>query len=224
MPLPLTLEEQIKFLEAVKNDRLCSTFTLALASGVRLGELLAIRWQDVDFKEGVIKIRQALSRVKVLDENSPTKTKLIFQEPKTKAGKRSIPIPPAVITELKKHKKKQNEEKLIAGPAYIDNDLVFCTEIGKPTEPTNLIRKFKSLIKQAGLKNVNFHALRHTYATRLLEVNEHPKVVQEILGHSSISMTLDTYSHVMPDVKKAAAAKINSLFETKIPSNKEGTS
>lgn len=108
---------------------------------------------------------------------------LIFQEPKAESGKRTIPLPDNVLTELKQHRKRQFEEKLKAGALYEDNDLVFCTEIGRVLEPRNFLRTFYNLVKKADMTHFNFHALRHTYATRLLEANEHPKVVQEILGH-----------------------------------------
>jgi integrase len=122
---------------------------------------------------------------------------------------------------LKEHRKRQLQEKLIAGKIYEDNNLLFSTEIGKIVDTNNFLQKCRSISKRANLQNVNFHALRHTYATRLLELNEHPKVVQEILGHSDISMTLDIYSHVMPEIKQAAAAKTNFLFQNKkaSPSN-----
>lgn len=144
--------------------------------------------------------------------DGPTKTALIFQEPKTAKGKRSIPLPDWAIVALKAHKARQAQEKLLVGQDYQDNGLVFCTENGQPIEPRNLNRKFYELREKAGISKVNLHALRHTYATRLLKTNEHPKVVQELLGHSQISMTLDTYSHVMPELKKALAAKLNGLW------------
>jgi len=137
---------------------------------------------------------------------------LAFQEPKTKTGIRTIPVPPVIVEELKEHRKRQLEEKLKAGSLYEDNNLVFATELGTPIEPRNFLRTFYRINKKANL-DINFHALRHTYATSLLESNEHPKVVQELLGHKDISTTLNIYSHVMPDIKKAAAMKLNNLFE-----------
>ncbi len=211
----LTLEEQSRFLDTLEDDRLRAAYILALATGIREGELMALRWQDVDLKEGLIKINRSIKRVKNFDRNTTVKTKLIFQEPKTNAGKRTIPLPFSVIGELEAHKKRQLLEKMEARKVYTDNDLVFCNEIGNPTEPATIAQKFYKLIKKAGIDKANFHALRHTYATRLLEANEHPKVVQEILGHSDISMTLNTYSHVMPEIKKAAAQKIDFLFQGK---------
>jgi len=185
---------------------------LALASGVRLGELLALKWDCVNLKEGTITIKSSLRRVKTYNEDLPPKTMLAFQKPKTKAGIRTIPVPPVIVEELKEHRKRQLEEKLKAGSLYEDNNLVFATELGTPIEPRNFLRTFYRIIEKANL-DINFHALRHTYATRLLEANEHPKVVQELLGHKDISTTLNIYSHVMPEIKKAAAMKLNNLFE-----------
>ena len=208
----LTADEQKAFLKALDGERLRAAFMLALGSGIRQGELLALRWQDTDLKNGLININRTVKRVKTFDDIDKNKTKIIFQEPKTKSSKRSIPLPANVIYEIKEHRKRQLEEKLLAGEVYYDNDLVFCNELGKITEPATFTRIFKRILKKAGLPDMNVHALRHTYATRLLEANEHPKVVQELLGHSDISMTLNTYSHVMPELKKAAADKINFLF------------
>jgi len=210
----LSIQEQTKFINALDGDRLKAAFILALSTGVRQGELLALRWKYVDLVEGTIKIRSNLQRVNNSDPNVPTKTILIFQEPKTQNGNRTIPLPDAIVEILKQHRKSQLEEKLVAGELYENNDLVFATVLGKPIDPKNLVRRFKLLLKQAELDYINFHALRHTYATRLLEINEHPKVVQELMGHSDVRITLDIYSHVMPEIKKEAANKINHLFET----------
>ncbi len=218
----LTLEEQKKFISSLGCEPLGPLFLLALASGMRLGELLALKWSNIDLDKAVVKVKQSLSRVRNFDEDNDVNSELIFQEPKTKAGNRSIPIPLSIIQALRTHKKKQAEQRLKAGASYINNDLVFCTKTGSPIEPRNVDRSFKAILTNAKLADINFHALRHTYATRLLEANEHPKVVQELLGHTSITMTLDLYSHVLPELKSAAAAKINNLFEQEeTPSIKE---
>lgn len=208
----LTLEEQQRFIQSLEGERLKAAFIIALATGLRQGELLALKWDCVDLKEGTITVKRSLKRVKNFDPNINKKSILIFQEPKTSSGIRIIPLPPAALEELKEHRKRQIEEKLKAGEVYEDNNLVFATELGKPIDPRNLLRTFYRIIEKANI-DINFHALRHTYATRLLEANEHPKVVQEILGHKDITTTLNIYSHVMPNVKKAAALKINHLFE-----------
>lgn len=211
---PLTQEQVIKFLDSIKEDRLFPAILLDIGSGLRRGELLGLRWKDVDFKNRVIKVRQSLARVK---------GEWLFQEPKSEKSKRSIPIPGDIIAELKSHKARQNQEKLLAGETYQDNDLIFATPDGRPLETRSFLRHFEKLLDNAGLPKVRFHDLRHTYATLLLEAGEHPKVVQELLGHSQITMTLDTYSHVLPELKQAAALKINNILEKrKIPSQKEG--
>lgn len=208
----LTHEEEKRFIEALEGERLRAAFIIAISTGVRLGELLALTWDNVDFKNGTIAIKKSIRRVKTFDENSQNKTQIVFQEPKTKSGKRTLPIPQFALKELQEHKKRQLEEKLQAGPLYKDNNLVFTTYVGTPIEATKLIKVFKKICKKAQI-DINFHALRHTFATRLLEANEHPKVVQELLGHGDISITLNTYSHVLPEVKQKAMDKINSLYQ-----------
>lgn len=200
----LTAEEMDRFLAALEGDRLKAAFVTLLGTGLRRGELLALKWENVDLKKGVIKVRENL--VWVSGRGS------IFQPPKTEKSKRDVPIPDNVLIELRKHKKVQAEEKLKLGELYQDNDLVFCTEVGTPIIPRNFERKFKALLKKAGLTGVKLHSLRHTYATRLLELGENLKVVQELLGHSRISVTGDIYSHVSPELKREAVAKLNGLF------------
>ncbi len=219
----LTLEEQRKFLEAIQGDKICTPLTTDMGTGLRQGELLGLRWQDCDLKKGVIKVKQELLRIKNYDKKIPTKTILAFQEPKTEKSKRSIPLPPNILNELKEHRKKQLEQKLKLGNLYQDNDLVFPGDFGQPYDPRCFTTRFKKLVDKAKIKNVNLHSLRHTFATRLLEANIHPKVVQELLGHANISTTLDIYSHVMPEIKQAATEAINHLFKRKNPSIKEGS-
>ncbi|TDA70453.1 MAG: site-specific integrase [Clostridia bacterium] len=148
---------------------------------------------------------------------------MVFQEPKTKKSRRTVPIPQDIVQELKAHKARQNQEKLLLGEAYQDNGLVFATPDGRPLEIRTFLRRFDNLLANAGVPKVRFHDLRHTYATLLLEAGEHPKVFHELLGHSNISTTLDTYSHVLPELKQAAAAKLNGILsQRKVPSQVEG--
>lgn len=208
----LTKENEVMLLKTASKDRLGIAFIISLATGLRVGELLALRWQDINLDKNMLNVRQSLGRVKTFDESSTTKSKLAFGEPKTKAGKRLIPLPQNVVSLLRQHKRNQAEEKLKLGSGFNKENLVFCSLSGTPIDPKNFDRKFKSILKRAGLEKINLHILRHTFATRMLELNEHPKVVQEILGHANISITLDTYSHVLPEIKHAAAQKIEHLF------------
>lgn len=178
-----------------------------------MGELLALRWQDVNLEEGIITVNQNLVRIKTWKGDK--KTRLVFQPPKTKAGRRLIPLPQEVARELKRWKTRLAQERLLAGPAYQDSGLVFVNELGRGYDPRNFVDVFYRVVKRAGIGHFNFHALRHTFATRMLELGEHPKVVQELLGDSQISVVLNTYSHVMPQVKQQAMAKLNAILTEK---------
>lgn len=218
---PLTLEEARRLLAAAKGHRLYPALLLELATGLRRGELFALRWRDVDLNRGLLHVRRIINRVQTPDREK--KTALVFEEPKTANSRRTVPIPKDVVAELKAHKARQNEEKLRLGAAYEDNDLVFATPLGRPVDPDNAGKRYKTLLKKAGLPGVRFHDLRHTFATLLLEADEHPKVVQELLGHSRIGVTLDLYTHVRPELKQRAAEKINDLLRAKeIPSVQDG--
>lgn len=209
---PLSQDEVRQFLSSIEEDRLQSAFLLALGTGLRLGELLALRWEDVDLKPGNLTVRRGLCRV-YDQEDGERKTKLIFQESKTARSRRTIPIPANVLIALKKHKVCQNEERLFVGEAYEDQGLMFCTPLGSPIDPRNMARHFDGLLKKAGLPHIRFHDLRHTFATLMLELGQSPKTVQEILGHSTISTTLDTYTHVGMDLKAQAMEKMNDVLQ-----------
>ncbi|MEW6275567.1 MAG: site-specific integrase [Bacillota bacterium] len=210
-------EEMDRFLSLAEQDRLYAAFLLELGTGLRRGELLALKWNNVDLKSGVLSVKESLARVKVDDpsKNGGRKTKLDYLDPKTKSSKRIIPIPEDILKELKAHKARQNEERLFFGQNYHNENLVFCLEDGKPLDPRNFTRKFEGLLRRAGIPKTRFHDLRHTFATRLLELNEHPKIVQELLGHAKITTTIDTYSRVDSELKKKAAARLNELFGRK---------
>ncbi len=200
----LTPEEMDRFLKALENDRLKAAFITLLGTGLRRGELLALKWQNVDLKQGTVAVKETLAWI--------AKKGFVFQPPKTEKSRRTVPLPDDVLAELKRHKVRQAEERLMLGELYQDNGLVFATELGTPIIPRNFERKYKALLKKAGLTGVKLHSLRHTYATRLLEAGENLKVVQELLGHSRISVTADIYSHVSPELKRTAVAKLNGMF------------
>lgn len=224
----LNKEEQNRFMKILSFDKMGIIFKLDLATGMRKGELLALTWGNVNLKEGEILVSRSLSRTRVNFEesNNENKTAIIIQKPKTKKGERRIPLFDSIISDLKKHKEAEKEKLKNLGwndikiKQHFKDGLVFTNELGGPIEPRNLTRKFYKLVKAAGIPKANLHCLRHTFATRLLEMGVSPKVIQEILGHSTITLTLDTYSHVMPELKKDAVDKLSGLFENK-PVNAE---
>jgi integrase len=200
-------------LPALKDDRLFAVIYLAFGTGLRRGELLALRWQDVDLKEGVLQVRQTLARVNTYDEKGGMKkTQLIFQEPKTAQSRRYVPIPEACMVALNRHRAQQAEERLLLGPGYEDHGLVVCQPDGRPIDPRNFLRYFKKILKQAGLPDIRLHDARHTFATMMLELGESPKTVQTMLGHSRVGITLDIYTHVSLELEKKAAAKLNAAL------------
>jgi integrase len=211
----LTPEQLAGFLESISDDRWYSAFIVDLNSGMRLGELCALKWSNVDLQKGTVTVKEAVSRI-----NKNGKWIFHFHPPKSKKGLRTIPLPSGAVEELKRLKKRQNEEKLrlqITG-LYQDNGFIFTWEDGRMVDPTYLSKHFLKLIRQHGL-SVNFHGLRHSYASALLAAGEHPKVVQELLGDSTISVVLDTYSHVLPGLKERAASRLEGVFEKKKPSS-----
>lgn len=201
-------KEVIKFLEVAKKDRYFMAFFLAISTGMRRGEILGLRWGDIE-KEQVF-INQTLSN-----------RGDCFQEPKSQAGRRLIALPDETSQALKQHKKEVAQDKLLAGPLYKDHDLVISTSIGTPLNPSNLLRTFRKLIKQADVPSIRFHDLRHTHATLMLKQGVHPKIVSERLGHANIRITLDTYSHVLPGLQESAAKEFGqTIFKDMFNENK----
>jgi integrase len=180
-----------------EGHRLGALFVLAVATGMRQGELFGLRWEDVDLKAGIVSVQRTLEEID---------GKLRLKEPKSEKSRRRIDLPAFAIEALVRHKARMMPEGFLAGPVFPDTE-------GSWLRKSNFTRKvFKPLLKKAGLPDVRFHDLRHGHATLMLSLGEHPKVVQERLGHSQISLTLDTYSHVLPSVHRGAAAKIDEQF------------
>jgi integrase len=203
---PLTPEETKRLLEAARKDRRGALYVVAVASGLRQGELLALTWADFDPATGELQVRRTLAF---------TSAGVYFSEPKTARGKRTVRLPAFAVAALQEHRRRQLEERLRLGPAWEDHDLIFPDEAGRPVRwRSPICRAFKRFLSRAGLPQIRFHDLRHTAATLLLALGEHPKVVQERLGHSSVRITLDVYSHVLPDLQKAAAEKLDALLGT----------
>lgn len=173
---------------------------------MRRGELLGLKWQDVDFDKATVTVRRTLAR---------TKKGLVLQEPKSQASRRTVTLPEEVVKALKALKIEQAKQKLKAGPLYQNNDLVFATNIGTFINPENITKRhLYPVLEKAGLPRVRFHDLRHTHAMLLLLKGENIKVVSERLGHTSVAFTLKAYGHVLPGMQEGAAKRINAVLET----------
>lgn len=196
-------DESRAFLAGTVDHDLAALWHLALYTGMRRGELLALRWQDVDLERGQLAIRRTLTR---------GADGLVFGEPKTKAGRRSIAIPAPIVAILKTHRARQAERRLQIGPAWHDDGLVFDRGDGTVLHPNVVTHSFPRLARRLGLPGIRFHDLRHTAATLMLANGEHPKIVQERLGHADISMTLGRYSHVTQDMQRDAADRLARLL------------
>lgn len=198
-------ENQVaSLLEAFKDTRLYLPVLIAATTGMRRGEVLALKWQNVDLKNSSLSVRSSLEQ---------TKGNLRFKEPKTKKSKRTVILPAFTLETLRAHRKTQAETRLKLGRDYHDNDLVCPRADGTPWPPDSLSTLFAARIKKAPVPRVRFHDLRHTHATQLLKQGVHPKIVSERLGHSNISITLDTYSHVLPGMQEEAIAVFDRNFK-----------
>jgi len=209
---PMTLEQQFKFIELIKGHDHEVMFNLALDTGMRQGEIFALRWDDVDFNKKVIHITRSFRFVKI-DEKKKRVGK--FTDTKTKSSSRVIPLPERTADFLKAYKIKQQEKYKKLGYEITDKDLIFSTASGKPFDSRNILKRIKSIYKKMGIEEKNFHDLRHTYATRLFELGEQPKTVQALLGHSNVNITMSTYTHILDQTKEKAASKIDQLYKPK---------
>ena len=201
---PLNHAQVNALFEAARGDRLEALYIVAVMMGLREGELLGLKWEDVDFEAGTLSVRRSLSYT----EKEP-----IFNTPKNGKG-RNLKLTNIAIDAIRRHKTAQNAERLQLGSLWEDHDLVFPSQTGRPMRAWSLIGgPFKRLWKRAGLpERTRFHDLRHTCATLLLTQGVHPKFVQELLGHATISITLDTYSHVLPGMGDQTAVAMENAI------------
>ena len=201
----LSTEETSSFLNAAKENKWFVLFLVAIESGMRPEEYLGLQWKDIDFENKILSVKRAAVRKKGGG--------FYFTEPKTSRSRRSIPLSNSVLIALKSHRKTQLKARLKLGMAFQNYDLVFSTEIGTPLDRKNLNdRHFQPLLEKAGLQHIRLYDLRHTTATLLLSAGENPKVVSERLGHASIVLTLDTYSHVLPTMQQNATQKLERMM------------
>ena len=207
----LTPIEAARFLAEAASDRWVALFVLALATGLRPSEYFGLKWSDVDLEQGLVTVQRSLIW------RSYKSGDWYFGEPKTPRSRRRIPLPSSVVRALIQHKRRQAEERLKEGAAYKNLDLVFATSEGQPLIRLNVIQKhFKPILERAKLPaTLRLYDLRHTCATLLLAANENPKVVSERLGHSSITLTMDVYSHFLPDMQQGASDKLERILFSK---------
>lgn len=199
---PFTLPQARQFLAAASGDRLEALYAVAVALGLRQGEALGLRWQDVDLSAGTLTVRYALQR---LDGT------LQLVEPKTEQSRRAMTLPPTVLTALKAHRDRQAFERAAAGAAWQDTSLVFTTTIGTPMDARNVVRRFHAMLATAGLPRMRFHDLRHTAATILLAQGVSQRAVMELLGHTQLSTTM-RYMHLLPNTRSEAAALMDAAL------------
>jgi integrase len=200
----LTAEQAQKLLEVAKGHRLEVLLTLALTTGMRQGELLGLHWQDIDFDQGTLQVRRSVSRVRGQGYKE--------LEPKTPGSRRMLTLPQFVLDMLKQHCANQDGVRQKAGNRWQEHDLVFCNKYGSFLRPDRVRKQFQQLLVDAGLPYMRFHDLRHSAATIFMKMGVPPKVVQEILGHSNINITLGIYSHVLPGMQDEAMGKWDTLL------------
>lgn len=198
-----TDDEARRFLAVSAEDRLAALWALFVATGMRRGEVVGLRWEDVDLRGGRLSVVQHVVVVK----NRP-----LVQEIKTPASRRSIVLYPDVVAALRAHAGGQAQERLFAGPAWEDSGLVFTTQVGGVLHPRNVLRSFDRLVERAGVPPISLHDLRHTAATLALKAGAHPKLVQEMLGHARVAITLDLYSHVTAEMHHDATDRLGRIL------------
>ncbi len=201
------------FLTATIESPYYALFYTALFTGMRRSELLGLQWQDIDFVYSQLSVARTLHHLK---DGS-----YIISEPKTAKSRRTIALSPAVILTLKEYREQCELHANIVGRQFSEQDLVFSQLGGKPWRPNTITRAWVTLAKQAGLRPIRLHDARHTHASLMLKQGIHPKIVQERLGHASIQMTLDTYSHVAPGLQEAAAVSFDNLINSRSSDRKE---
>ncbi|MCW2497093.1 MAG: int [Jatrophihabitans sp.] len=232
---PLTQDEAKQIIDAATGSRNAARWSVALALGLRQGEALGLLWEDVDLQTGALTVRRALERRTYSHGcdgdcgyaragSCPARVGggLVLGPPKSNASRRTIPIPVPLVAALKTHRAAQAAERLAAGSMWQDHGHVFATVIGGPIDPGVDHRAWKSLLKAAGVREARLHDARHTAATLLLTQGVAPRVAMEILGHSQISLTMNTYTHVMPEVSRDATNRVGAALWGASGTNEDG--
>lgn len=191
------------FMNIGAESRYGPLWEMALSTGMRRGECLGVRWRDIDFAEGELRVVQTVGSVKGRVE---------IKAPKTKASRRTIPLAEQLIAALKEHKCAQNERRLAHADLWQDNDLVFCTDLGYSINPDNIAADFRRLVRIADVPRIRVHDLRHTYVTLALQAGVNIRVISELIGHSNVKITLSVYAHVMPEQRTEGVQKMGALL------------
>ena len=201
----LDIEESQRFIQSAREHRLSALWILAITSGMRKGELLGLRWRDIDLDQKKIQVRNQLQNID---------GRLQLQPLKTDKSKRTVYLTTIAERELCDHRKMQVAERLRAGEHWQEHDFVFATPIGKPVEPRNLVRAFKQILQTAGLPDVRLHDLRHSAASTMISQGIDIRTVSDVLGHSQITLTLDTYSPLTEGDRRSAAERLDDVYGT----------
>ena len=199
----LSIAEVASLLDAVKDSRYAPLLRLLVATGLRRGETLALRWSDVDLSNGLLRVRGTLSRV---DGH------LVIGEPKTERLRRNLPLSPATVVLLRSVKASQAVERLKAASIWVETGHVFTTQIGTAVDPRNALRAISTAAKASGMADVGLHTLRHSFATHMLEAGVPLHTVSELLGHSSVAVTGDVYGHVSTEGARSAVERLSAAM------------
>ena len=202
-PVSVDAELLKRLLQAASGTPLEVPAAIAAATGMRRGEILALRWANIAADRTSAHVRASLQ---------PTREGLVFERPKTARSRRAVALPAFVRLVLERHRDRQAEEKRRIGAGWQESDLVVTRPDGSPVNPDSLSSAWRRLVRKHGLPAVRFHDLRHAHATLMLLQGVHPKIVSERLGHASVGITLDTYSHVLPSMQAQAVEAFDRLF------------
>ena len=202
---PLSPDQARRFMDAIAGHRFEALFVTALSTGLRSGELRALRWQDLDLNVRTLSVDAGLAKIDDEWQRVP---------PKSNAGRRVVPLPDRAVSALRDHQIRQEAERRAAGTAWIGNrfDLVFVSEVGTPLDSSNVVHAYQRELERAGLPRQRFHDARHSVATFWLGLGIPARVVADMLGHSQVSLTLNVYSHVVPTMRREAADRLDAMF------------
>jgi integrase len=198
---PLSADEARAFLNLVEGDRLGPLFAVAIATGMRQGELLGLRWSDVDLDGGWLVVRRTLRQ-----------GTHEVAEPKTERARRTLRLGAETVATLREHRRRQLEERLAAGPRWHDLDYAFASATGTPLDARNVTRTLHAALRRGGLRHQRFHDFRHAYATLMLEAGEELAIVSRTLGHADLSTTADVYAHLTPAMLERSAARMDAIL------------